>query len=385
MVSPVAPVASAAIPYNKPGLMGRELEYVAEALAGHHISGDGPFSQRCHALLERELGVRRVLLTTSGTQALELAALLLDVQPGDEVIVPSFTFVSTANAFALRGARPVFADIRPDTLNLDETDVARRWSARTKVVVPVHYAGVGCEMEPLQQLAARRGGTLVEDAAHALFGKYRGRWLGTFGALAALSFHETKNFSCGEGGALLVNEERFVERAEIMREKGTDRARFFRGAVARYTWLDLGTSGLASDILAAVLYAQLEARERIQQARRGIWHRYAEQLQEWAAAQGVTLPVVPPHCEPPYHLFHLLMPDEAARDRLIAHLRRQGVLSIFHYVPLHVSPMGQRFGGRPGDCPVAEDVSRRIVRLPFYNTMTAAEQDRVIELVREAT
>ena len=296
---PAASRTAVRIPFNRPSLAGRELTYLQQAIERGHISGDGVFTKRCETLLEGAVGVRRALLTTSGTHALELAALLLNVERGDEVIVPSFTFVSCANAFVLRGARPVFADIRPDTLNLDEAGVERLITPRTKAMVPVHYAGVGCEMDPLQALAARRRVAIVEDAAHALFAAYRGRALGTFGALAALSFHETKNVICGEGGALLINDERYVERAEILREKGTDRSRFFRGQVDKYTWMDVGSSYVLSDLLAAFLLAQLEAREQIQAARRRIWRTYREQLQEWAEIREVRLPVVPPTASSP--------------------------------------------------------------------------------------
>jgi len=371
------------VPFNRPSCAGAELACMAEAVASGHISGDGPFTKKCRALLEQTLGVPRALLTTSCTHALEMAALLLEIQPGDEVVAPSFTFVSTVNAFVLRGARPVFVDIRPDTLNLDERRIEAALTPRTRAIVAVHYGGVGCEMDALLELAGRRGVPVVEDNAHGLFGRYRGRCLGTFGALATQSFHETKNFSCGEGGALLINDPRYLERAEIVREKGTNRSRFFRGEVDKYTWVDLGSSYLPSDLLAAFLYAQLERREQIQGARRRLWERYDAELKEWAAANGVRQPLVPAHCEQAWHLYYLLMPSLEARQRLIAHLKARGILSVFHYLPLHLSPMGRRFGGRPGDCPVAEDASDRLLRLPFYNDMTAEEQARVIAAVRE--
>lgn len=371
------------IPFNRPVTTGKEFEYMQQAIAGMHISGNGAFGRRCQELLERLLGVPQVLLTTSCTHALELAALLLDIQPGDEVIVPSFTFVSTANAFVLRGARPVFVDIRSDTLNLDERLLEQHITPRTKVIVPVHYAGVGCEMDTLLALATARGIAVVEDNAHGLLGKYKGHYLGTFGALATQSFHETKNFSCGEGGALLINDPRYVERAEVIREKGTNRSRFFRGQVDKYTWLDLGSSYVQSDILAAFLYAQLEAREQIQSRRRQIWEYYAEHLRSWADAAAVRLPIVPAHCEQPYHMFYLLMPTLAARARFIARLRERGILSVFHYVPLHCSPMARQWGYHPGDCPVTEDISERLVRLPFYNDLSEATQDYICAAARE--
>jgi dTDP-4-amino-4,6-dideoxygalactose transaminase len=378
-------VADYDIYFNKPSFEGREREYMAAALDAGHISGNGGFTRRAEAGLAELLAAPKVLLTTSCTDALELAALLLDIQPGDEVVMPSFTFVSTANAFALRGARPVFADIREDTLNLDETLLADLVTERTRAVVPVHYAGVGCEMDAIAEVAEGAGAAVVEDNAHGLFGRYRGRLLGTFGRLATQSFHETKNITCGEGGALVINDEALIERAEILREKGTDRARFLRGQVDKYTWTDLGSSFLPSDLLAAVLCAQLEERESIQARREAIWNHYRESLAGWAGEHGVRLPVVPEHVDQAYHLFYLLLPTDAARDRLIEHLKQRRILAVFHYVPLHLSRMGERFGGRPGDCPVSESASTRLLRLPFYNQLTRADQDRVIEAVTDFT
>ncbi|MCB0200190.1 MAG: dTDP-4-amino-4,6-dideoxygalactose transaminase [Anaerolineae bacterium] len=370
------------IPFNRPCLHANELEYMAQAVGAGHASGDGPFTQKCHVLLQHSLGVRKALLTTSCTHALEMAAILLDIQPGDEVIIPDFTFVSTINAFVLRGARPVFADIRPDTLNLDETQLERLISPRTKAIVPVHYAGVGCEMDAILEIANRHGIAVVEDNAHGLFGKYKGRYLGSFGCLATQSFHETKNFTCGEGGALLINDPQHIERAEIIREKGTNRSRFFRGQVDKYTWVDIGSSYLPSDILAAFLYAQLEARDQIQASRQRIWHYYNDHLQAWAAANNVRLPIVPAHCEQPFHMFYLLLPSLEQRQALIEHLKGHGILSVFHYLPLHLSDMGRKFGGQPGDCPVTEDVSDRLLRLPFYNDLTEADQTSVCAAIK---
>jgi dTDP-4-amino-4,6-dideoxygalactose transaminase len=366
------------IPFNRADLTGNELLFVQEAIRGGNISGDGPFGRRCEQLLETTLGVERALLTSSCTHALELAALLLDVGPDDEVIVPSFTFVTTASAFALRGAQIVFADIRRDTLNIDEEALPDLLTARTRAVVGVHYAGVGCELDPILALVRERGIALVEDNAHGLFGAYRGRPLGTFGAVAAQSFHETKNFTCGEGGALLLNDPNLVDRAEVVREKGTDRKRFFRGEVDKYTWVDLGSSYVLSDLQAAFLAAQLEAREAVQAARQRVWHAYADGLWEWADRSGVQLPVVPEHCEQAFHMFYILLPSFDVRSRLIDHLHHQGILSVFHYLPLNLSRMGQRYGGRPGQCPVAEDVSDRLLRLPFYKTLSPEEQAEVI-------
>ncbi len=369
------------IPFNRPTLMGNELAYIADAVRSGHISGDGLYTKKCHALLEQTLGVPKVLLTTSCTHALEMAALLLDIQPGDEVIIPSFTFVSTVNAFVLRGARPVFADIRPDTLNLDEARLEALITPRTKAIAVVHYAGVGCEMDAILEIARRHGLAVMEDNAHGLFGKYKGRFLGTFGGLATQSFHETKNVTCGEGGALLINEPQYVERAEIIREKGTNRSRFFRGQVDKYTWVDIGSSYLPSDALAAFLYAQLECRDAIQARRGQIWHYYNEHLQDWASDNAVRLPTIPDHCEQPYHMFYLLLPSLAKRSALIAHLKSRGILSVFHYLPLHLSDMGRKFGGQPGDCPVTEDVSDRLLRLPFYNSITEDELACVVAAI----
>ena len=369
------------IPFNKPSFAGNEARYIVEAIERGHISGDGSFTKRCHELLQRELGVRKVLLTTNCTHALEMCGLLLDLGPGDEIIVPSFAFVTTVNAFVLRGAKPVFADVRPDTLNIDESRLERLVTPRTKAIVALHYAGVGCEMDAIGEIAARRGLVIVEDNAHGLFARYKGRLLGTFGALATQSFHETKNFSCGEGGALIVNDERMVERAEILREKGTDRSRFLRGLVHKYEWVDLGSSYLPSDLLAAFLLAQLEARVEIQGRRRAIWDRYARELAGWAAERGVALPTVPEHCEQPWHMFSMLMTSTAEREAFLKHLEARGILAVFHYQPLHLSPMGLRFGGKRGDCPVTEDAAARLVRLPIYNRLSDAEQGEVLDAV----
>jgi dTDP-4-amino-4,6-dideoxygalactose transaminase len=371
------------IPFNRPALVGTETAYMADVMRRGHAAGDGEYTRRCHAFLERALGVRKALLTTSCTHALEMSALLLDIVDGDEVIVPTFTFASSINAFALRGARPVFAEIRADTLNLDERLLEGLITERTKAVIAVHYAGVACEMDPIVEIARRRGIGVVEDNAHGLFGNYKGKPLGTFGALATQSFHETKNISCGEGGALLINDERHIERAEIIREKGTNRSAFFRGQVDKYTWVDLGSSYLPSELLAAFLWAQLEQCEKVQSARRAIWNRYEEGLRDWGAVFEVGTPFVPAHCQHPYHMYYLVLPSLNIRDAFIAHLRERGVMSVFHYVPLHCSPMGSRFGGRPGQCPVAEDVSQRLVRLPFFNDLTRHDQDRVIAAVRD--
>jgi len=377
----MSPAPSYVIPFNRSSLRGRELEYIFQTISDGQIAGDQTFSQKCHTLLEQALGVKRALVTTSCTHALEMSAMLLDIQPGDEVIVPSFTFVSTPNAFVTRGAKPVFCDVRPDTLNLDETKLEALITPKTKAIVPVHYAGVGCEMDAILDIANRHGVAVVEDNAHGLFGKYKGRWLGTFGGMATQSFHETKNITCGEGGALLINDERFMERAEIIREKGTNRARFFRGQVDKYSWVDVGSSYVMSDVLAAFLFAQLEVWEAIQAKRRALWQRYDAELKAWAAETGTRQPSVPAHCEQAWHMYYLLLPSLEMRQALIAHLKAQGILAVFHYLPLHLSEYAQRWGGKAGDCPVTEDVSDRLLRLPFFNSMTVEQQGRVIEAV----
>jgi dTDP-4-amino-4,6-dideoxygalactose transaminase len=370
------------VDFNRPVLVGRELEYMKQAIESGHISGDGPFTRKCHAFLERELGAQKALLTTSCTHALEMSAILLDIHPGDEVILPDFTFVSTVNAFVLRGARPVFLDIRPDTLNLDEAKLEAALTPRTKAIVPVHYAGVGCEMDAIMDVAARRNIPVVEDNAHGLFGKYKGKYLGTFGSLASQSFHETKNFTSGEGGALLINDLVLAERAEIIREKGTNRSRFFRGQVDKYTWVDIGSSYLPSDILAAFLFAQFEQHEKIQLHRKQVWELYQAGLKDWADSHDVQLPCIPDHCEQSYHMFYMLLPSLELRQKLIAYLRERGVYSVFHYLPLHLSDMGRSFGGKIGDCPVTERVSDQLIRLPFHNTLTGSEQELVIDLLQ---
>jgi dTDP-4-amino-4,6-dideoxygalactose transaminase len=305
--------------------------------------------------------------------------MLLDLKPGDEVIVPAFTFVSCVNAIALRGARPVFVDVRPDTFNIDEAAIETLITERTRAIMVVHYAGVGCEMDVISELADAYGLSVIEDNAHGLFGAIRGRQLGTFGRLATLSFHETKNITCGEGGALLINDPALIEQAEIMREKGTNRSQFFRGQVDKYTWCGLGSSYLPSDLLAAYLLGQFEARSEIQAKRRRIWEHYRDGLGAWAERTGVRLPLVPAHCAQPYHMFYLLMPSLDIRQKLIGGLRDRGIHAVFHYQPLHISPMGRRFGGRPGDCPVTEDVSDRLVRLPFYNDLSEVELATIVD------
>jgi TDP-4-keto-6-deoxy-D-glucose transaminase len=369
------------IDFNKPCLVGNELDYIAQTFQKSHISGDGYFSKQCHQLLEKELNVPKVLLTTSCTHALEMAALCLDIQPGDEVIIPSFTFVSSINAFVLRGAIPVFVDIRPDTLNIDEVQLERHITARTKAIIVVHYAGVGCEMDAIMAIARRHGIPVVEDNAHGLFGKYKGKYLGTFGCMATQSFHETKNFTCGEGGALLINDPQYIDRAEIIREKGTNRSRFFQGLIDKYTWVDVGSSYLPSDILAAVLCAQLEKWREIQQKRKQIWEYYYQNIQAWALPHGIFLPNVPEYCDQAYHMFYLLLPSLEIRKLLMAHLRDNGIVTVFHYQPLHLSEYGRRFGGKEGDCPVTEMAADCLLRLPFYYDLTENDLDQVLTAI----
>lgn len=371
------------VPFNRPVVSGKEFDYMQQAVTNGHLSGDGFFTKKCHAELEKIVGVPKAFLTTSCTHALDMTAILLDLQPGDEVIIPAFTFVSTVNAFVLRGAKPVFVDIRPDTLNINESQLEAKITLKTKAIVPVHYAGVGCEMNAILDIAHRHNVAIIEDNAHGLFGKYKGKNLGTFGAMATQSFHETKNITCGEGGALLINDPQYIERAEIIREKGTNRSRFFRGQVDKYSWVDVGSSYLPSDILAAFLYAQLENYEKIQSHRKKVWYLYLAELNDWADHNDVELPTIPEYIEQAYHMFYLLMPTLDIRQAFITHLASRGVMSVFHYLPLHLSEMGLKFGGKQGDCPVTERISDQLVRLPFYNALTESEQKKVIEAVLE--
>lgn len=369
--------------FNRPVIVGNEIEYIKQVLDNEHWAGDGYFTKQCHEILEQTLGVPKVLLTTSCTHALEMSALLLNIKPGDEVIVPSFTFVSTVNAFVLRGAHPIFIDVRPDTLNLDEAILEGLITTRTKAILPVHYAGVGCQMDVIMEIADRHSIPVVEDNAHGLFGKYKGKFLGTFGALATQSFHETKNFTCGEGGALLINNPEYIERAEILREKGTDRSRFFRGQVDKYGWVDVGSSYLPAEILAAVLYAQLEARIQIQSNRQQIWNYYYDNLVDWANDHDIRLPVVPSDCEQTYHIFYLLVHTLEERQNLINFLKAQGINSVFHYLPLHLSKMGRNYGGQEGDCPITEKISDRLVRLPLHKSLSQEDLVRVVSAVKK--
>ena len=369
------------IPFNRPCIVGSELIYVGQAVAGGHASGDGPFTRRAQKLMEERFGARRVLLTTSCTAALELAALLCDFGLGDEVILPSFTFVSTANAVALRGATPVFVDIRPDTLNIDERLIEAAISPRTRAIFPIHYAGVGCEMDEIMAIARRHHLLVVEDAAQGVFAKYKGQWLGTIGHMGCYSFHETKNFSCGEGGALVINDLALEKRAEILREKGTNRSQFVRGQVDKYTWVDIGSSYVLSDMLAAFLLGQLENMEKITARRREIYHRYSSMLAPMIESGLIHTPYTPQHCTTNYHMFHLRAADLAERTALIEHLRKAGILAVFHYVPLHSSPFARSLGVPQFDLQVTDDTSSRLLRLPMYYDLSDRDAAEVAEAV----
>jgi dTDP-4-amino-4,6-dideoxygalactose transaminase len=367
------------VPFNRPYMTGKELSYIAQAHAEGALAGDGPFTKRCHAFLEQQTGCAKALLTHSCTAALEITALLLDCAPGDEVIMPSYTFVSTANAFALRGATPVFVDIREDTLNLDERLVEAAITPRSKAIVPVHYAGVACEMDVLLDIAARHGLRVVEDAAQGLMSTYKGRPLGAIGTLGTYSFHETKNITSGEGGALLVNDPELVGRAETIREKGTDRSRFFRGEVDKYTWQEVGSSYLAGELAAAFLWAQLEEAEKITAERLAIWNRYHSLIAPLEAQGCLRRPIVPAHCRHNAHMYYVLLDPGIDRARVLAALNRSGVDAIFHYVPLHSSPGGQRFGRAHGDLATTDSVAGRLIRLPLWIGLGELDQERIVE------
>ncbi len=367
------------IPFNRPYMTGKELFYIAQAHFDGALAGDGPFTRRCHALLEERTGCTKALLTHSCTAALEIAALLLDCAAGDEVIMPSYTFVSTANAFALRGATPVFVDVREDTLNLDERLVEQAITPNTKAIVAVHYAGVACEMDALLKIAARHGLRVVEDAAQGVMSTYKGRPLGAIGDIGTYSFHETKNITSGEGGALLVNDPELVIRAEIIREKGTDRTRFFRGEVDKYTWQEVGSSYLAGELAAAFLWAQLEEADRITAERLSIWDRYHRLIAPLEAEGSLRRPIIPADCHHNAHMYYVLLDANINRDRVLAALRRSGVDAIFHYVPLHSSPAGMRFGRAHGDLATTNSVAARLIRLPLWIGLSEEDQDWIVD------
>jgi dTDP-4-amino-4,6-dideoxygalactose transaminase len=354
------------IPFNRPYLVGKELFYIAQSVLSGHTAGDGLFTKKCNQLMQKKFSAKKILLTHSCTAALEMAAILCDLKPGDEVILPSYTFVSTANAFYLAGAKLIFVDIRPDTLNIDETKIEPAITSRTKVIVPVHYGGVPCDMTTIMQIAKKHDLLVVEDAAQGVNSKFEKKYLGTIGHIGAYSFHETKNIICGEGGAIVLNDERFIERAEIIREKGTNRSQFLRGEVDKYTWVDIGSSYLPSDMLAAFLYAQLENMDQISKQRSIIYNYYMEQLAPLASRKNVTLPVGFENSNANNHIFYILLEDKKTRDHLQQHLQTNGIMAIFHYIPLHSSKIGLTMGYKTGDFPVTESISDRILRLPFF-------------------
>ena len=369
------------IPFNKATITKSDQQYLQEAIDYGHTAGNGKFIRIRKELISNKVATQKTLLTTSCTHSLEMAALLLNLNPGDEVIVPSFTFVSTASAFALFGATPVFVDSDDATLNIDPMLIERAITQKTRAICVVHYGGVACNMTRILEIARQHNLVVIEDNAHGLFAKYKGDYLGTFGAIATQSFHETKNLTCGEGGALLINDESLIERAEILREKGTDRSKFLRGQVDKYTWVDIGSSWIMSDMLAAVLYGQLERNDEIQSQRMSIWNRYESELAEWAANHEVRTPHVPVDCEHTGHVFHLRFTEGQVRDRFIAHLREREISAVFHYQPLHLSHVGLKYGGFAGQCPISEKAGDCLVRLPLFNALTMDEQSRVIEAV----
>ena len=371
------------IPFNVPPCTGNEMKYIEEAIASHKICGDGAFTRRCNEWMEKRFHAHKVLLTTSGTTALDMASLLCDLKPGDEVILPSFTFSSSATAFAIYGAKLVFVDVRPDTMNIDETKIEAAITDRTRVILAMHYAGVACEMDAIMKIARRHNLLVVEDAAQGVMSTYKGKALGTIGDFGCYSFHETKNYSMGEGGAVLVNNPAYVERAEILREKGTNRSKFYRGQVDKYTWVDIGDSFLPSELNAAYLWAQLEMADEINNDRLASWHRYWDAFQDLAAAGRVTLPTIPADCVHNAHMFYIKCNNLAERTALISFLKERDILAVFHYVPLHSAPAGQRFGRFHGEDKYTTAESDRLVRLPLYYKLTIEDQDCVIKAVRD--
>jgi dTDP-4-amino-4,6-dideoxygalactose transaminase len=371
------------IPFNRADIGSRDLALLSKSISDGHISGNGPFTKQAESEISRVIGSHKTLLTTSCTHALEMSALLLNLKTGDEVIVPAFTFVSTASAFMLYGAKPVFVDVQHDTLNINPESVEAAITERTRAICVVHYGGVACEMKKLSEIAKRHDLVLIEDNAHGLFAKYKHQYLGTFGSLATQSFHETKNITCGEGGALIVNDPKLAERAEILREKGTDRTKFLRGQVDKYTWVDVGSSWVISDLLAAILCGQLERADDIYVKRMRIWNRYNIELTNWAENNNVMTPVVPDGCDHTGHVFFLRLATADSRDQFIRHLRDHGILAVFHYQPLHLSTVGRSLGGREGQFPVTEKAGDCLVRLPLFNSLTDAEQSFIINTVTE--
>ena len=366
------------IPFNKPFIIGEELSNIRKAVESGHLAGDGMFTEKCRRWMEKKFGAFRIMLTDSCTAALEMSAILCGIDPGDEVILPSYTFVSTANAFLLRGARLKFVDIRPDTLNIDESLLEQSINERTRVIIPVHYGGISCEMDAIMALAAKRGLLVVEDAAQGVNARYKGRFLGTVGHLGTFSFHETKNYISGEGGALVVNDPSLVERAEIIREKGTNRSKFFRGEVDRYTWVDIGSSYLPSELTAAFLYAQLQEADKIDKKRLSIWNDYYQKLKHLEDEGLLKLPFIPEDCQNNAHMFYLILPTNEKRDGLIEFLKERGIHAVFHYIPLHTSPMGKSLGGKVPYLPVTESVAPRLLRLPCFYELSPSQVNRIV-------
>ncbi|MCA9073884.1 MAG: dTDP-4-amino-4,6-dideoxygalactose transaminase [Planctomycetaceae bacterium] len=371
------------IPFNKPFIAGKELHYIAQAVTFGNIAGDGFFTKKCATLFQEQFGIAKVLMTPSCTAALEMAAILCDLRPGDEVIVPSYTFVSTVSAFVREGATPVFVDVRPDTLNLDESQIEAAVTERTKAIVPVHYAGVSCEMDRIMEIAERHDLLVIEDAAQGVNASYKGRALGSIGHLGTYSFHETKNYICGEGGALCINDPRFIERAEIIRDKGTNRQRFFRGEVDKYTWVDVGSSYVPSEICSAFLYGQLELLDTIARRRREIYEFYGRLLEPLAVRGLLELPQIPADCQSNYHMFYILLPTQELRDSVMDRLRGEGITAVFHYIPLHSSPMGIQLGTHETKLPVTENLSGRLLRLPFFYSISDEEVQNVTDVISE--
>lgn len=371
------------IPFNKPFVAGKELYYIAQAVTMGNLAGDGYFTQQCSRLFEQRFGIQKVLMTPSCTAALEMAAMLCELGPGDEVILPSYTFVSTANALVRVGAKPVFVDVRADTLNLDENLIEAAITNKTKAILPVHYAGIGCEMDRIMAIANKHKLLVIEDAAQGVGADYNGRALGSIGHLGAYSFHETKNYICGEGGALCINDPQLIKRAEIIRDKGTNRSQFFRGEIDKYTWVDVGSSYVPSEIVCAFLYAQLEMMDAIAERRKNIYQQYRMLLKPLEVQGLLRLPHIPEDCASNYHMFYILLPDMETRDALMAYLKQHGILAVFHFIPLHSSPMGKKFGYADGDLPITEELSGRLLRLPFYYEMTEEEQVYVVKRITE--
>ena len=371
------------IPFNKPYLSGREFTYMKDAIKRGKISGDGYYSKKVHEFIERRFGAKKALFVNSGTAALDMSAILIDLKPGDEVIMPSYTFVSTANAILLRNAKVVFAEIEPDTLNIDPLDVENKITDKTKAIYLVHYAGVSCKMDEIQKIADRNNLIIVEDAAQGVNAKYKDKYLGTIGAIGCYSFHETKNYICGEGGAILINKMEYIERAEIIREKGTNRNKFFRGEIDKYTWIDIGSSYIGSDLLAAYLWAQFEKLDEIRQRRKTIYNRYYNGLVDLAVKGLLRLPTIPSYTESNYHMFYIILKSESLRNKLLQRLKQLKINAVFHYIPLHLSPMGLKLGYNEGDFHLTEDLSNRLVRLPMYYELSDSEIDYILKKIKE--